>query len=189
VSALAHREYASLNDVSPESPAYPRLSGFLFVGAVPAFHFVRQLAAKSRHGGRPLLASIFRFSHWSAQKRIRSRGARGSMGGGWDVSGGGSSASGAGVVAGAVAGLSWVAGGCAGAGGRCVGGCCFVGRPELGAGDGFCACFGSARARLALAQMKTAAARRATWGGHGQGDGGVIALLLQLRRKSSRTVS
>jgi len=135
VSALAHCEYASLSDVSPESRAYLRLSGFLFLGAVSAFHFVRQLAAKSRHGGRPLLACIFRFSHWSAQKRIRSRGARGSMGGGWDVSGGGSSASGAGVAVGAVAGPSWVAGGCVGAGGfaRFGGVDGFDGRPELGA--------------------------------------------------------
>ncbi len=54
---------------------------------------VRQPVAKSRHIGKPAVAARFFFSHSSAQARMRSRDARGSMGGGTEVSTGGSGAS------------------------------------------------------------------------------------------------
>jgi len=53
---------------------------------------VRQPVAKSRHIGKPAVAARFFFSHSSAQARMRSRDARGSMGGGTEVSTGGSGA-------------------------------------------------------------------------------------------------
>jgi len=49
---------------------------------------VRHSAAKSRQSGNFFPASILRCVHSTAQARIRSRGARGSAGGGCDVSGG-----------------------------------------------------------------------------------------------------
>jgi hypothetical protein len=56
---------------------------------------VRQWVAKSRHEGSGPFDSILRFSHSSAQNRMRARGAGGNRGGGDDKSSGGSSASGA----------------------------------------------------------------------------------------------
>lgn len=58
---------------------------------------VRHFVAKSRHVVAPACPSCLIFSHCVAQTRMRVRGARGSDGGGTEVSSGGSSGSGAGA--------------------------------------------------------------------------------------------
>lgn len=62
--------------------------------ATAARHRVRHRVAKSRHVILPALPSCSSFIHCDAHRRIRSRGARGSDGGGVDVSSGGSSGGG-----------------------------------------------------------------------------------------------
>lgn len=90
---IARRERAFAREASPGIALRPRASGEIFFRVVDPYERVRQPVAKSRHIGMPALAARFLFSHSSAQARMRSRDARGSVGGGDDVSTGGSGAS------------------------------------------------------------------------------------------------